>query len=177
LRILPRLALIAAGRAGSVRCPDAETRTSGGNAEQQMTGLQFLTAQLTGHRAPTALEHLTGLAPAAASPGEASFVLPASRWLCAPPLGRVQGGVVAVLAEAALSGAITTVAANPAGFDSLELKLNYLRPLASDGREARADGRVIHAGRRIAVASSEVVDADGRPIAFATGSAVASGST
>ena len=49
---------------------------------------------------------------------------------------------------------------------------NYLRPLASDGREAVTRGTVMHSGRRIAVANAEVRDADGKQIALATGSAM-----
>jgi acyl-coenzyme A thioesterase PaaI-like protein len=41
-----------------------------------------------------------------------------------------------------------------------------------DGRELRARGAVVHRGRTVAIATSEVVDADGRPVAMATGSAV-----
>jgi uncharacterized protein (TIGR00369 family) len=122
---------------------------------------------------PPPLSRLTGLRPLAAAPGEATFALPATRWLCAPPPGRVQGGAVAMLAEAAVTAAIQAAEPGAGRFEAVELKLNYLRPLASDDREAHAHGRLIHSGRRIAVASAEVVDADGRAIAVATGSAVA----
>jgi uncharacterized protein (TIGR00369 family) len=124
-----------------------------------------------------ALTPLTGLRAVAAARGEARFALPATRWLCAPPPGRVQGGVVALLADAAITAAIHS--ANPAAgtFVPIELKLNYLRPLASDGRDAQARAAVIHAGRRIAVAGAEVTDADGRAIAAASGSAMASPET
>ncbi len=115
------------------------------------------------------LYYFTGLEATGASAGEAQFALPANPWFCAPPPGRVQGRVVALLADAALSGAVRS--ATPAGvsFTPLELKLNYLRPLCSDGREARARGRLIHSGRRIAVMSAEVRDADGVQVAFASG--------
>jgi uncharacterized protein (TIGR00369 family) len=119
------------------------------------------------------LDRLTGLRPVTAGPGEVTVVLPATRWLCAPPPDRVQGGAVATLADAALTGAIHTADTGAARFEPVELKLNFLRPLASDGREARAHGRLVHGGRRIAVARAEVLDADGRLIAVATGSAVA----
>ena len=78
-----------------------------------------------------------------------------------------------MLAEAAIDAAMQTAA--PAGhrFTALELKLNYLRPLASDGREASAHATLVHAGRRTAVARAEVTDADGRAIAVASGSAIA----
>jgi uncharacterized protein (TIGR00369 family) len=84
----------------------------------------------------------------------------------------VQGGGVALLAEAALSAAIQTRIPAGTAMAPIDLKVNYLRPLLSDGRMASAEGRVIHAGRRIAVANSEVTDADGRRIAVATGSAM-----
>jgi uncharacterized protein (TIGR00369 family) len=96
--------------------------------------------------------------------------LPTSRWLAAPPPGRVQGGVIALLADAALSAAVQSVAPAPLTFTGVDLKVNYLRPLSADGREARASARSVHAGRRTAVASGEVLDADARLIAVATGS-------
>jgi uncharacterized protein (TIGR00369 family) len=54
----------------------------------------------------------------------------------------------------------------------VELKINLLRPLASDGRVAHARGRLVHSGRRVAVVGGELSDADGRAIAVATGSAL-----
>ena len=119
------------------------------------------------------LSRLTGLTATAVAPGEAAFALPATRWLCAPPPGRVQGGVVAMLAGAAMDAAMQTAAPAEHRFVPLELKLNYLRPLASDGREAAAHASLVHGGRRTAVARAEVTDADGRAIAVATGSAIA----
>jgi uncharacterized protein (TIGR00369 family) len=121
------------------------------------------------------LGRLTGLRSVAVAPGEATVALPATRWLCAPPPGRVQGGAVAMLAGAAITAAIDTAAPGGGEFVPIELKLNYVRPLASDGREARAHATLIHGGRRIAVAGAEVVDADGRLIAVASGSAVGAG--
>jgi uncharacterized protein (TIGR00369 family) len=123
--------------------------------------------------ADAGLSRLTGLTARAVAPGEAAFALPATPWLCAPPPGRVQGGVVAMLAGAAIEATMQTAAPADSRFVPLELKLNYLRPLASDGREAIAHATLVHGGRRTAVARAEVVDADGRAVAVASGSAVA----
>ena len=54
----------------------------------------------------------------------------------------------------------------------MDLKVNYLRPVPADGRNLRAHGRVRHVGRTIAVAESEVTNADGKTAALATGSAM-----
>jgi uncharacterized protein (TIGR00369 family) len=119
------------------------------------------------------LSRLTGLTAMAVAPGEAAFALPATGWLCAPPPGRVQGGVVAMMAGAAMEAAMQTAAPAGSRFVPLELKLNYLRPLTSDGREATAHATLVHGGRRTAVARAEVADAGGRAIAVASGSAIA----
>ncbi|MGI9183363.1 MAG: PaaI family thioesterase [Solirubrobacteraceae bacterium] len=117
-----------------------------------------------------ALHRFTSLAVKAAQDGSATLTLPASAWFAAPPPGRVQGGIVAVLADATISSAAGTTILAGTEFTPIELKLNLLRPLVTDGRPARADARVVHAGRRIAVATAEVTDADGRTIAIASGS-------
>jgi uncharacterized protein (TIGR00369 family) len=116
------------------------------------------------------LHRFTGLAVESARGGAATLTLPASAWFCAPPAGRVQGGIVALLADAAISSAVATEVSAATEFTPVELKLNLLRPLVSDGRPARADARLVHAGRRIAVATAEVKDAGGRTIAIASGS-------
>ena len=118
------------------------------------------------------LAQLTGLSCVSAGHGEAVCIMPATRWLCAPPPGRAQGGTVALLAEAAITAAIHS-APGAGRFSPLELKINLLRPLATDGRPASAHARVVHSGRRIAVATAEVLDAAGRPVAVASGSAIA----
>ncbi|MGH2866418.1 MAG: PaaI family thioesterase [Solirubrobacteraceae bacterium] len=120
--------------------------------------------------AQPALHTFTGLGVESAQDGAATLTLPASAWFCAPPAGRVQGGIVALLADATISSAVATKVPAGTEFTPLELKLNLLRPLVSDGRPARADARVVHAGRRIAVSTAEVTDADGRTIAIASGS-------
>lgn len=135
-----------------------------------MSGMDILTGRISGRLAASPIEFLTGLAPIAGSIDEATFVLQASPWFCAPPPGRLQGGVVALLADAALDAAAQTAASPGVSFTPLDLKCNYLRPLASDGREARAHARLIHSGRRIGVTRADVLDADGRPVAAATGS-------
>jgi uncharacterized protein (TIGR00369 family) len=157
--------------------PDPYLRPAAGElltAEQErdLSGLELLRGQLDGWLAPPPIHHLTGLRLEHASADEVAFELPASEWFCAPPRGRVQGGVVALLAEAALSCAIQ--ARLPAGtaLAPIDLKVNYLRPLAADGRPARGRGWSVHLGRRLAVAHAEVHDADGRAIAVATGSAM-----
>lgn len=139
---------------------------------ERTAGIEVLRAQLAGTLPQSPVHYLTGLTLTAVSADRVTFVMPASEWLCAPAARRVQGGMTAVLAETALSAAIQTRIPAATALAPIDLKLNYLRPLAADGRDAIAHGWVVHSGRRIAVAHAEVLNADEKPVAIATGSAM-----
>jgi uncharacterized protein (TIGR00369 family) len=117
------------------------------------------------------IHHLTGLRPIEALEGRCSFVLPASPWL-ASPAPVLYGGAIALLADAALSGAVMTI--NPAGasFALLDLKLNFLRPVLPDGGLMTAIATLAHRGRTMAVATAELYNEDGKRIALASASAM-----
>jgi uncharacterized protein (TIGR00369 family) len=154
--------------------PDPYLRPVIGEIVQQevwskLSGLEILTASLAGQLPAPPTRYLMGLRLVEAEKGMASFALPASEWLC-PPTGKVEGGVIAMLADAALASAIVTIAPAATAMATIDLKVNFLRPGIADGRELLARGRVAHAGRTIAVAHSEVVNADGKLVALATGS-------
>ena len=77
-----------------------------------------------------------------------------------------------MLADSALVSAIQTTAPPGAAVAAVDLKVNFLRPVQPDGRDLHAHGRVRHAGRTISIAEAEVVNADGKAVAVATGSAM-----
>jgi uncharacterized protein (TIGR00369 family) len=136
----------------------------------RMSGLDALKSCIDGRRLPP-IYHLTGLHPTQAAEGSCTFVLPASQWLASPsPV--LYGGAIAMLADAALSGAVMTV--NPAGgsFAPLDLKVNYLRPVLPDGNLMIARATVIHRGRSMAVATAELTNQEGKRIALASASAM-----
>jgi uncharacterized protein (TIGR00369 family) len=138
----------------------------------RLSGLEVVEAAIARELPRPPIHHLMGIEVRAAAVGEATFTLPATEWLTAPPPGRLQGGVVALLAETALSTAIQTTLPAGTALAPIDVKVNYLRPAVADGRELIADGLVTHRGRRLAVANATVRDADGRQLALATGSAM-----
>jgi uncharacterized protein (TIGR00369 family) len=76
-------------------------------------------------------------------------------------MGVVHGGFAATLLDSALGCAINSMA--PAGkiYTTLELKINYTRPLTEEVGDIRCEARVIHLGSRTATAEGRIVDADG----------------
>ncbi len=147
-------------------------QTLGQEVWDRLSGIEVLRAQLSGELPMPPVHYLTGLKIASVDSDEVVFEMPATQWLCAPRRKRVQGGAVATLAETALSAALQTRLPPRTALAPIDLKVNYLRPLGADGRCATARGSGVHAGRRIAVANAEVLNADGKPVAVATGSAM-----
>ena len=74
--------------------------------------------------------------------------------------GVMHGGAIATLIDTAVAMAIVGVSAPNSRFTTVELKVNYLRPL-KEGRVV-AEARLIQDGRRIVVADCDVFDPEGK---------------
>jgi uncharacterized protein (TIGR00369 family) len=137
----------------------------------RMAGLEIMHALIAGELDPPPITHLTGLRPTELGEGSATFVLPSSAWLTSP-IGTVQGGATALLAETVLATAVQTTIPARTAFTPLDLKVNYVRPVFADGRDLVGRGTVVHRGRTLAVASAELRNADGKLAAVATGTSL-----
>jgi acyl-CoA thioesterase len=74
--------------------------------------------------------------------------------------GVMHGGAIASLIDTAVAFAIVGASEPEDRFTTVEMKINYLRPI-SEGRVV-ADARIIKDGRRIVVADCDVFDANGK---------------
>lgn len=98
------------------------------------------------------------------------------RFRCEPdeshynPIGAVHGGVVCTVLDSALGCAAHTLLPAGTGYTSIELKVNYLRPVTAASGPLICTGRVIKPGRRVNFAEGEVVDNAGKTVATASGS-------
>ena len=78
------------------------------------------------------------------------------------PMGTVQGGIPAAVADAAMGWAFMTTLGDGESYTTLEIKVNFLRPVWTGRLEARA--RVKSAGRTVALVECDVM-ADGKLVA------------
>ena len=81
------------------------------------------------------------------------------------PIGTLHGSWYVALLDTALGSAVQTTLPAGKGQTTLELKLNFVRPVKLDGRPVRCECRVRHAGRRTGTAEGDIVDADGKLLA------------
>ena len=82
--------------------------------------------------------------------------------------GAVNGGVLAVLADFAVSTSLMTRLPLGPTVSTTNLNVTYVRPVPVDGPVLRAEGRVLHLGRTLAHTEATVVDDQGRRYLHAT---------
>jgi uncharacterized protein (TIGR00369 family) len=76
--------------------------------------------------------------------------------------------VMAILLDSAMGCAVQSMQPAGTSYTTLELKVNYLRPLTSKTGTVYCEGKVIHMGGRIATAEGRLTDADGKLYAHGT---------
>jgi len=84
----------------------------------------------------------------------------------ANPMGTLHGGILCDLADAAMGMAFISTLPPDESFTTLELKINFLRPVWND--LLIAHGRVIKGGRTIGLIECEVLTETGDLVAHAT---------
>lgn len=82
--------------------------------------------------------------------------------------GVAHGGFAATMLDSALGCAINTLMPAGRSFTTLELKVNYTRPITQEVGELRCEGRAIHVGKRTATSEARIVDAKGKLYAHGT---------
>lgn len=81
------------------------------------------------------------------------------------PRGTVHGAFAVEVLDSAMGLAVFTKLPAGSGQTTVEFKLNFVRPMSARTGEVRGEGRVIHAGRRIATADGRLLDNRDRIIA------------
>ncbi|HVX98954.1 MAG TPA: PaaI family thioesterase [Pseudorhodoplanes sp.] len=84
------------------------------------------------------------------------------------PIGTVHGGLALTLLDSALACAVHSTLGRGEAYTSVEIKVNFVRPLTARTGPIVAEGRVLHRGRTIATSEGEVKDRGGKLYAHAT---------
>jgi len=82
------------------------------------------------------------------------------------PMGMVHGGVISLLADAAMGIAFGRVLSEKYGFATIEMKINYIRPVKESRLHASA--KLIQRGLRIGFLECRIVDHRGKLVATAS---------
>lgn len=132
-----------------------------------LSGLEFITALAEGRIAAPPIAALLNMWPVRVEPGLVVFE-------CVPdesvynPIGVVHGGLLCTLADSVAGCAVHTTLDARVGYTSIDITVNYTRPVTLDSGTLTATGRVTKPGRRVALAAAEITDAAGRVVATAS---------
>ena len=134
---------------------------------QKLSGLEFMRAFLTGELPSPPFMEVLGIRIVSVEPGSVVFEFDPAEYMYSP-LGNVHGGIVTVLLDSAMGCSFHTTLPAGVGYTTLELKVNFLRPVTSKVGTLRAEGHVVHSGSRVATTDARLLDREKKLHAHAT---------
>jgi len=131
------------------------------------TGLEAITGMMDGRTPPAPMGMHLNFCIVHASPGQVIFQgRPQSTHL--NPMGTVHGGWYATILDSALGCAVHTVLPAGRGYTTTHLNLQLVRSIPLGVERVQAVAEVVHCGRQLATAQSQLLGPDGSLYAHAT---------
>lgn len=124
--------------------------------------LEHLERAARGEVAPPPVARLIGFRLTSVRNGEAVVELEASD-NHANPMGTLHGGILCDIADAAMGIAFASTLEDGESFTTLELKINFLRPVWKE--KLRAAGKVVKRGKAVGLVECEVLNSKGALVA------------
>lgn len=84
------------------------------------------------------------------------------------PLGTIHGGFITTLLDSAMACAIHSTLEAGKGSTSVEIKVNFVRPVFEKTGNLKAVGEIVNVGRQIASAEGRLLDENGKIYAHGT---------
>ena len=144
-----------------------EDPTAAVQTGKTISGIAYLKALQSGELPPPPIAVLMGMWIAEVSEGRVVFSLEPAEYHY-NPLGTVHGSVMATLLDSAMGCEVQSMLPAGTSYTTLELKVNYLRPITSKTGIVYCEGKIIHVGGRVATAEGRLTGADGKLYAHGT---------
>lgn len=139
----------------------------GAAAATALSGLDYLRGLLHGEIPLPPISHLVDYDFDTVDPGRVAFRFQ-PREFHYNPIGSVHGGILATLLDSAIGCSVHSTLPQGTGYTVLSMTVQFLRQVGRDAPALRCEGRVLHAGRRVATAEARLGH-DDRLYACATG--------
>ncbi|MBZ0215245.1 MAG: PaaI family thioesterase [Fimbriimonadaceae bacterium] len=131
------------------------------------SGLDFLNGIASGRFPGAPMAQTIPMRPVEASDGEIIFEATPEARFC-NPMGTIHGGYTATLLDTVMGCAVHTTLKPGWAYTTMEIKVNYARPMTAETGLIRAIGKVITRGRQSAIAEGRILDRNDKLIAFGT---------
>ena len=127
------------------------------------TMLEGIQRMMRGELPPPPIAGLIGFTVVTAEPGRVTCRMQTDPARHGNPMGTVHGGVLCDLADAAMGLSHASLLKEGESFTTLELKINFLRPVWT--ATLTAVGEVVKAGATVSLVECSITDEQGRLIA------------
>ncbi len=132
-----------------------------------MSGLDWLQGMAEGRYPGPPIADLLGFSAVEVEKGRIVFAgTPDARVY--NPIGSVHGGWTATLLDSCMACAVHSMLPPGVAYTTVEIKINYARPIFTESGEMRAEGSLLTFGRRTATAEGKLLDAKGKLYAHGT---------
>ena len=139
-------------------------------ALRTLSGLEFMHAIARGDLHPSPVGMTLGMEPLREedfTEGRAVFRLKPQEFHY-NPIGSVHGGVFATLLDSVVGCAVHSTLPAGKAYTTLEIKVNMIKALRVDSPPVTAVGSIVSVGSRVAIATGQIEDTDGRIYATAS---------
>ena len=117
---------------------------------------------------PPAIARTLGFDLVAIGEATATLVMETDPLKHANPMGTIHGGVLCDLADAAIGTAHSTTLEENESFTSIDLRINFLRPIWKE--KITATAKVVQLGKTVSYYTCDITKADGKLVATVTSS-------
>ncbi len=146
----------------------------GVEAGNTLTGVEYLRAMARGDAPPPPLALILGFRLEDIEEGKVTVTVEPAEFHY-NPLGVVHGGLAATLFDSSLGCAVQSMLPAAHAAPTLQLTINYVRPITIETGKLFCSGEIVHMGKRTATAQGRLADSDGKLYAHATGTFMITG--
>jgi uncharacterized protein (TIGR00369 family) len=127
-------------------------------------GLSFLQGMLHGRHPRAPYADTMDIDLVEVEEGRVVFIgKPSARYF--NPVGTIQGGWAATILDGAMAHCIHTTLKTGENYTTLEMKINFVRPVLPSSGLVRCEGKLIHRGRSVATSEGRLTDERGKLLA------------
>jgi uncharacterized protein (TIGR00369 family) len=134
---------------------------------RSLCGIDFVRNLMQGQIPPPPVFELLGIRVVRVAQGEVDCELVPAEFHY-NPMGGVHGGIISTLLDSVMGLAVCTQLPLGSLFATVELKVNFVRPISVKTGVLLACGNIIHPGSRVATAEARLTDQAGKLYAHST---------
>jgi uncharacterized protein (TIGR00369 family) len=122
-----------------------------------ISGLDYLCSIRDGKIKPPPIAMLVGYRIREVEKGSTLFELEPAEYHY-NPFATVHGGIASTLLDTAMTSAVLSTLSVGLSCSTVEVKVNFIRPITNKTGIVRCKAKIIHAGNRIATAEGRIID-------------------